>query len=55
LAIFEPVGPNRWQPTPLAAGPFAGLQGGAVASLLTAEVETLADERQWGRAIASSA
>ena len=55
MAIFEPVGPNRWQPTPLAAGPFAGLQGGAVASLLTAEVEALADERQWGTAIASSA
>jgi len=55
LAVFEPVGPNRWQPTPLAAGPFAGLQGGAVASLLTAEVEALADERQWGTAIASSA
>jgi len=55
LAIFEPVGPNRWQPTALAAGPFAGLQGGAVASLLTAEVEALADQRQWGTAIASSA
>jgi len=55
LAIFEPVGLNRWQPTPLAAGPFAGLQGGAVASLLTAEVEALAGERQWGTAIASSA
>jgi len=55
MAIFEPVGPNRWQPTPLAAGPFAGLQGGAVASLLTAEVEALAEQRQWGTAIASSA
>jgi hypothetical protein len=39
MAIFEPVGSNRWQPTALAAGPFAGLQGGAVAGLLTAEVE----------------
>jgi hypothetical protein len=55
MAIFEPAGPNRWQPTALAAGPFAGLQGGAVASLLTAEVEALAGERQWGTAIASSA
>jgi len=55
MAIFEPVGPNRWQPMPLAAGPFAGLQGGAVASLLTAEVEALAEQRQWGTAIASSA
>src|SRR2546423_15195632 len=55
MAIFEPAGPNRWQPTALAAGPFAGLQGGAVASLLTAEVEALAEKRQWGTAIASSA
>ena len=55
MAIFEPLGPNRWQPTALAAGPFAGLQGGAVASLLTAEIETLADQRKWGTAISSSA
>ena len=55
MAIFEPLGPNRWQPTPLAAGPFAGLQGGAVASLLTAEIEALADQRKWGTAISSSA
>ena len=32
-----------------------GLQGGAVASLLTAEVEALAEQRKWGTAIASSA
>jgi Thioesterase-like superfamily len=55
MAIFESTGPNRWQPTALAAGPFAGLQGGAVASLLTAEIEALADRRNWGTAIASSA
>jgi hypothetical protein len=55
MAIFEPAGPDRWQPTALAAGPFAGLQGGAVASLLTAEVEALAEKRNWGTAIASSA
>lgn len=55
MAIFEPLGPQRWRPTPLAAGPFAGLQGGAVASLLTAEIEALAASRNWGTAIASSA
>jgi hypothetical protein len=55
VPVFEPLGPHRWQPTPLAAGPFAGLQGGAVASLLTAEVEALAASRNWGTAIASSA
>jgi hypothetical protein len=56
LAIFEPSGaPNHWQPSALAAGPFAGLQGGAVASLLTAEIEALAETRNWGTAISASA
>ena len=56
MAIFEPVNArNRWKPTALAAGPFAGLQGGAVASLLTAEVEALAGPRNWGTAISASA
>jgi hypothetical protein len=56
LAIFEPAQtPHHWQPSALAAGPFAGLQGGAVASLLTAEIEALAAARNWGTAIAISA
>jgi hypothetical protein len=56
LAIFEPLGTNNhWQPSALAAGPFAGLQGGAVASLLTAEVEASAAERKWGTAIGVTA
>jgi hypothetical protein len=56
LAIFEPLGElNHWQPSALAAGPFAGLQGGAVASLLTAEVEAIAEERKWGTAISVTA
>ena len=56
MAIFEPLDtPNHWQPSALAAGPFAGLQGGAVASLLTAEIEALADLRAWGTAISASA
>ena len=55
-AIFEPLNvPHHWQPSALAAGPFAGLQGGAVASLLTAEIEQLAGQRNWGTAIAASA
>ena len=54
LAIFEPLGaPNRWKPSALAAGPFAGLQGGAVASLLTAEVEALAGVRGLRAALAA--
>ena len=56
MAIFEPLdAPNHWQPSALAAGPFAGLQGGAVASLLTAEIEALAGSRNWGTAISASA
>ncbi len=56
MAIFEPQGvPNHWQPSALAAGPFAGLQGGAVASLLTAEVEALAGIRNWGTAVSVTA
>jgi len=55
VTIFSPLpGPHCWQPSPLAAGPFAGLQGGAVASLLTAEVEAMATERDWGTAISVS-
>ena len=56
MAIFEPANtPCRWRPSALAAGPFAGLQGGAVASLLTAEIERLAEQRNWGTAISASA
>ena len=56
MAIFEPLAaPNCWQPSALAAGPFAGLQGGAVASLLTAEVEALAGAREWGTAVSATA
>jgi hypothetical protein len=56
LAIFEPLGaPNHWRPSALAAGPFAGLQGGAVASLLTAEVEAIAAQRKWGTAVSVTA
>jgi Thioesterase-like superfamily len=51
LAIFEPLdSSNHWQPSVLAAGPFAGLQGGAVASLLTAEIEAMATAKKWGAA-----
>ncbi|MBR1222781.1 thioesterase family protein [Bradyrhizobium sp. U87765 SZCCT0131] len=56
MPIFTPLDePNHWLPGPLAAGPFTGLQGGAVAGLLTAEVEALAVERQWGTAVGMTA
>jgi Thioesterase-like superfamily len=55
MPIFEKdASPGYWLPTPLAAGPFSGLQGGAIAGLLTAEVETLAAPRRWGTAISVS-
>ena len=56
MAIFEPLSvPHHWRPSALAAGPFAGLQGGAVASLLTAEVEAQAAARNWGTAVSVTA
>lgn len=52
MPIFvKDTSPSFWHPSPLASGPFAGLQGGAIAGLLTAEVETLAPARRWGTAI----
>jgi len=44
-----------WQPTLLARGPFAGLQGGAVAGLLTGEIEARAVAHGWGAAVSVSA
>jgi hypothetical protein len=56
MAIFERSSHlPRWTPSALAAGPFVGLQGGAVASLLTAEIEAQAGKRKWGTAISASA
>ena len=56
MPIFEPSNRlHHWNPSALAAGPFAGLQGGAVASLLTAEIEAQAGSRNWGTAISASA
>jgi hypothetical protein len=54
MPIFEPLGSNLWRPSPLAAGPFSGLQGGAVAGLLTAELEAHADARGWGTAVSAN-
>ncbi len=46
--------PGSWHPTDLARGPFAGLQGGAVAGLMTGEIEALAPARGWGAAVSAS-
>jgi hypothetical protein len=56
VPIFDPLDtPHHWMPSALAAGPFAGLQGGAVSGLLTAEVEAVAGARNWGTAISATA
>jgi hypothetical protein len=56
MAIFEPGdAPGIWLPRQLAAGPFNGLQGGAVAGLLTAEIEARGREDGWGIAVSAAA
>lgn len=55
MPIFERAGCGEiWHPTALAAGPFAGLQGGAIAGLMVGEIEALAQERRWGMAVSAS-
>jgi hypothetical protein len=55
MSIVEPLAPHLWRPSPLAAGPFAWLQGGAVAGLLTAELEAMGSEKGWGCALSATA
>lgn len=56
MAIFNAgPAPGVWIPTQLARGPFAGLQGGAVAGLLCGEIEAMAAARGWGVATSVSA
>src|SRR5215470_14509820 len=55
MSIFNRLAPGYWRPSPLAAGPFSGLQGGAIAGLLTAELESIAAENGWGPAISVTA
>ncbi len=55
MAIFIEQGASLWMPTAMARGPFAGLQGGAVAGLLAGEIERHAVERNWGEALTVSA
>jgi Thioesterase-like superfamily len=55
MAVFERDADRLWVPSPEARGPFAGLQGGAIAGLLTAEIEHLARERALGTAVSAAA
>ncbi|MDP3852098.1 acyl-CoA thioesterase domain-containing protein [Phenylobacterium sp.] len=49
------VADGTWEPSALARGPFAGLQGGAVAGLLAGEIEARADASGWGQAVSAAA
>ena len=53
-AIFTPLETGSWLPTELAQGPFAGLQGGAVAGLLVAEIEAFAAAQNLGHVVGVS-
>ncbi len=54
MAVFKRDSTSgKWQPTPLARGPFKGLQGGAISGLLISEIESQAAGRGWGRAISA--
>ncbi len=57
MAVFtrEDGGGGLWTPSPYAVGPFSGLQGGAIAGLLAAEIEQTAVEREFGEAVSVSA
>lgn len=46
---------GTYGPSALASGPFVGLQGGAVAGLLTAEIEAQAAAQGWGSAVSAAA
>jgi len=49
--MTEPLFKNdagRWHPDPIVRGPFEGMQGGAAAALMCAEVEAAAAAESWG-------
>jgi hypothetical protein len=52
--VFSKTQAGGWQPTEQAQGPFAGLQGGAVAGLLTAEIEQIAQAEGLGQIVGVS-
>lgn len=53
--FFRSSKDETWLPTPQANGPFKGLQGGAVAGLLVAEIEAASEAEGWGVASSVSA
>jgi hypothetical protein len=53
-AVFTKSSDDNWIPSDLAQGPFVGLQGGAVAGLLVAEIEELVAAEQLGHVVGVS-
>ena len=55
MAIFEwDQSSAAWTPDPIAAGPFQGMQGGAIAGLLVGQMEAKGATEGWGDAVALS-
>ncbi len=54
MAIFELDGSGHWIGSKLAQGPFTGLQGGGVASVMVAELERIAAQEGLGAAMSVS-
>ena len=53
--VFTQGEDGQWLPAPEARGPFAGLQGGAVAGLLTAEIEQITRAKELGAVVGIAA
>lgn len=49
MYLFSSKDINFWAPDELARGPFQGLQGGVLAALMCAELDTIADRRNLGQ------
>lgn len=46
--LFDKTAAGTWLPDPMVRGPFEGMQGGAVAALMCAEIEAAAAAEAWG-------
>ncbi|MEQ1639035.1 MAG: acyl-CoA thioesterase domain-containing protein [Methylococcales bacterium] len=53
-AVFSKNSAGDWVPSAFAQGPFSGLQGGAIAGLLTAEIEQIAESKKLGHIVGIS-
>jgi hypothetical protein len=54
-ALFTKAADGSWLPDPFTRGPFEGMQGGAAAALMCAEIERAAAQEAWGLVAAFTA